>query len=775
MRRFLSPFLCGLALLAGAVPVHAQALTGFQNTFAYSRVKVGENHWKLVGGVELEQTDTKIFADEVELFLDENRAIATGNVVFTQGANRIAADRADFNTATRLGTFYNARGIATVKPPRQRVTPGGIAPPPVVGQDNDVYFFGETVEKIGPKKYKIINGGFSTCVQPTPRWDLTAGEVILNIEHYTILKEPTLNVKGVPLFYLPFPVYYPTKKEDRATGFILPTYGFTSLKGQQLHNAFFWAINRSQDATVEHQFFSKIGQEVAGEYRYNYGPLEYGNLNASLLDQHDAVYLQPDGTTNPIPGSKSFTLLGGLNQSLPGNFRAQANVNYFSSIVSNLSSSVYPSVANSNQRTYGGNLAGTIGTYGVNATFNRTEYFYDTTNSGVSGYAPRVAITRSERPLFGTALYFSASGEAVDILQESNTNGTTIDTGLTRLDFSPTIRFPFKKWQWFTVNSSLSWRDTFYTKSYDPATVGLGQTPVEIDEHLDRRFFVVQAQITGPTFNRIWDTPDNGYAEKFKHTIEPTFTVSRTSAIDNYPDIVKLEGIDSIVGGATQLTYGIGNHLYAKRRLAPGQPASSREILGVDISQSYYSNQLSSVVDPQYSTSFTGATPSNFSPIALNVRATPSTALNTTLRAEFDARYHSLRTISANGSYNWSTRLQTSFTWSKRYPIPGLDPTFIQQADHSVSASTTAHTTDNHFGGTYSFNYDVVNKTLVQEQVSGFYNSQCCGIAFQYQTYNYGSLASIIGIPSDHRFFLSFTLAGLGNFSPFNGGAAGAR
>jgi len=32
---------------------------------------------------------------------------------------------------------------------------------------------------------------------------------------------------------------------------------------------------------------------------------------------------------------------------------------------------------------------------------------------------------------------------------------------------------------------------------------------------------------------------------------------------------------------------------------------------------------------------------------------------------------------------------------------------------------------------------------------------------------------SIIGIPADHRFFLSFTLAGLGNFSPFNGAMSG--
>ena len=48
----------------------------------------------------------------------------------------------------------------------------------------------------------------------------------------------------------------------------------------------------------------------------------------------------------------------------------------------------------------------------------------------------------------------------------------------------------------------------------------------------------------------------------------------------------------------------------------------------------------------------------------------------------------------------------------------------------------------------------------------------CCGIALQLQTYNYGQFSSS-PIPSDHRFFLSFTLAGLGNFSPFNGALSG--
>src|SRR4029079_4800993 len=118
------------------------------------------------------------------------------------------------------------------------VRPGQIAAPQMTGQDTVIYFFGEKIEKIGAKKYRITNGGFSTCVQPTPRWELSADSVVLNVDHYTLLRQAILKVKGVPMFYLPV-LYYPTKEDGRATGFLLPTYGVSTLRGQTIHNAFF--------------------------------------------------------------------------------------------------------------------------------------------------------------------------------------------------------------------------------------------------------------------------------------------------------------------------------------------------------------------------------------------------------------------------------------------------------------------------------------------------------------------------------------------------------
>src|SRR4029078_435204 len=98
---------------------------------------------------------------------------------------------------TQLSAFNRATGQATIQPPRQIPQPGAIAVPTVAGQQTDVVFFGEVIEKITNKKYRITNGGCSAGEQPTPRWNLDAGTVILNMDHYTILRDAIFRVKGV--------------------------------------------------------------------------------------------------------------------------------------------------------------------------------------------------------------------------------------------------------------------------------------------------------------------------------------------------------------------------------------------------------------------------------------------------------------------------------------------------------------------------------------------------------------------------------------------------
>jgi LPS-assembly protein len=739
---------------------------------------INQTHYIRQGNVELHDLGQKtdLYADFVEFFEDESRAVATGNVVLAQGLNRISAEHAEFNTKTMLGTFYNASGMATVQPQKQTIRPGMVAVPQVVGQETVVYFFGESVEKLGPKKYKITKGGFSTCVQPTPRWDMTATTVLLNIDHYTFLKNPVMSVKGVPMLYLPV-LYYPTKKGDRATGFLLPAYGTSTLRGQSLSNAFFWAINRSQDATVMHDWFSKIGQGVGGEYRYNYGAQSNGDFKGYFLDQHATQYVQSDGSVTPVPASSYYDIRGTANEILPGNLRARVKINYVSDIQTsqNFNTNIYD--ATRNIRTYGGNLVGSWSTYSMNATFDHTEYFYDPLNSVLSGSWPRVAFSRNERPLFDSDLYFTLGTEYAHLLSRQQGAPDPVtgvaaleDRSLDRVDFWPQFRYPFKKFGWLTANSTFSWRDTFYSRTLSPFDP-TGATPQHItDNSLNRTYFSFGTQIVGPVFTRIWDTPDNGYAEKFKHSIEPSVTLQKTTEGPDPRQLVYFDGTDAVVAG-TQMTYALTNRFYAKRKIVPGQPAQAREILSVDLRQSYYNNPTAAQFDNQYqSSNIGGGTPSNYSPVALKITGVPTNEFNSSVTMEFDSHYHELRTISVSGTYSLAQQLQATLGWSKKAYIAGLAGFDDRNAlDHYINLGSNFHLRDNRYGANYSINYDILHSSVTQQQITGFYNAQCCGVAIQYQTYNY----SFGVIPSDRRFFLSFSLAGLGNFSPFSGALSG--
>jgi LPS-assembly protein len=777
-RIFPGLLVCAFLLLPGAKSF-AQVLNISGYTIvARSQDRLTDKHLLLVGDVELKREGTELYAEQVEFFEEEDRALATGNVVLIQGNNRIAADRAEFNTKTGLGTFYHASGIASLQSNRRSPSPlAGPAVPQMIGasQDTDIYFFGDIVEKQGAKKYKISNGGFTACVQPTKRWELSADSIVLNIDHYTFIRQAILRVKDVPMLYLPA-LYYPTQEDGRATGFLLPTYSSSTLRGHSVSVPFFWAIDRSQDATFFYDYFSKTGGGAGSEYRYNRGGGSDGNLTFYALNEHDTTYVLNDGSEQLQPGARWYQLRGSAHHTLPGNLRAVARVDYFSNFGANQTFSTNYATTTNNNSSYGANVVGSWHSVFLNGTYEHNQYFYSNSSSSINGSSPRISVTRSDRPLIpNSRLFFGFTSEIAHLDRQ-----TVVDNDVTplnnhsvgRFDFSPTIRYPFTRWQWFTINSSLVGHETFYTRSLDPSQPdpNTGQPFVPIDQALNRDYFTVGVQTIGPVFTRVWDTPNSQYATRIKHSIEPFFTAQRSSGIPERDRILQVDSTDSVYGDTTSLTYGLTNRIYAKRKT--GSFASAQEIVNVSIAQAYYTDARASLVDPRSSTSYTTTTPNNFSPITIAVRGMPTNTLQGNLQAEIDSHYRELRSMNINASYNWQRYGQASVGWSKRFFIEGLsgfnDPGFL---GNGINLATNLHTLDNKYGTSYSANYDILHSTLVQQRLSFFYNAQCCGAAAEYQVYNYPS--SVSPIPADHRFFLSVTLAGLGNFSPFNGGLMG--
>lgn len=761
MRRFIPILAACIALDWAAAPAVAHAQLDLAGcTFVNAPVQGTRlsDHTVLTGTaeapVQIDCEGMQFFADTVELFQETTRIVAIGHVLFVSSDNRIAAERMEFNWKTRTGTFYTASGTVTLAGQTDKSLFGT--------QEPDAYFYGDTIEKLGPKKYKISRGAFTTCVQPTPRWELVAGSVTLNLDEYALLTNAIFRIKGVPMMYLPV-FYYPIQEDDRATGFLIPTYGTATAKGQSLSNAFFWAIGRSHDATFTHDWFSKAGSGMGAEYRYIAGPGSSGNGRVYRLSEREVTAEEATGTNPARAAVQSYNVTGGLTQRLPLGLFARANANYFSSITTQQRYQQDVFQATNRTRRFGGQITGAWSTYSLSATAERNDTFYPNDSVITNGSLPRIAFSRGEGPIAGLPIYFGLTSEYVGILRSSQTGDVTRDQGLTRLDVTPSLRIPFNRWQFLTLNTSLSWRGTRWSESLEAVP---GTEPfVQVAEPIGRSYFDLQARITGPVFNRIFNTPGSGYAEKFKHVIEPTLTIQRVTAIDNFAQIVPLETADRVVGSVTRYNYALASRLYAKQE-------STREIVTATVSQSYYTDARAAQADQQYESSFGRAAPTNFSPVKLQVRGAPSDRMLMDFSTEWDPTAHALRTLAVNGTLNLAW-LQGSAGWSQRRLIPTL-PEFDDpnRATHYLNATANIRRPGNRIGGQYSFNYDLKNDAFLQQRLTAYYNAQCCGIVVEYQTFNNPALASI-GIPEDRRFNISFSLAGIGTFSNFFGALGG--
>ena len=713
-----------------------------------------QNHYQLLKNVQVNCNDIQLFADEAEIYRDADRVRASGNVVFVSGTNRISAERLDFNFRTKTGTFFVASGIANLEN-------RGIDRSLFGTQEPDAYFWGETIEKLGPKKYRISKGGFTTCVQPTPRWEMVAGTVTLTLEKRAVLTNMLLKVKDVPVFYLPA-MYYPINKEDRATGFLIPIYGSSDIKGQTINNAFFWAINRSQDATLYHSFYSKTGQSFGGEYRYVQSAGSSGNIQTTVVREHEATYTQADGREQTFPGIDSYTVTGTLLQQLPASLRLTGTANYFSSLIAQQRYQQGIYAATNRTRSFAVNVSGNWGANSISGSVDRNETFTNDTDATVFGSKPRLTYSRGEKQIGTVPLYFGATVDYATLVRTGSTSTQSTDTGLTRVDLFPRLRFPFTRFPFLTFNSSLGLRQTYWSDS-----LSADPTHVRVPDSISRRYLTMGTTITGPVFQKIYNTPRRSYAQKFKHVIEPTLTLQRTTAIENFDRIVRLDSTDTVVGQMTSATYSLSNRLYAKKE-------SAREILAVSLTQSYYTDARASALDQQYqSNPLSGEQPdSHFSPVALQARLSPTVRTDATFRTEYDARARALRSIAANGGMveGW---MAVSAGWSLNRNIPKVgDPV---TTSHFINTTTSLRKPGNAFAGTYAFHFDLRTKDFLNQSIIAHYNTQCCGIAVEYQKFNFGTRAGQVGVPKDHRFNLSFTLAGIGTFSDLFGAFGGQQ
>src|SRR5690606_8357856 len=340
------------------------------------------------------------------------------------------------------------------------------------------------------------------------------------------------------------------------------------------------------------------------------------------------------GIDADVPAKQWYQLDGNVNQSLPGGFRLIGNANYFTDIAAAQASQNIATYSQ-RQRAMRVSVSGTIGRLRIAALADQQDFFYGTQAGNRTGRLPSVNISMSERPIAGSRIYYGASGEAAYLLRQNDLSKPETNTSLWRFDGGPSIRAPLSSLPWLTATGTASWRITRWQESLDTTTGTTVGIPIT------RQIFDVGARFVGPVVARVFQTPDNGYANGFKHLIEPSFSVNRTMPfLENttFDRIVKNDSsVDNQIGGSTRVNYRLTNRLLARRPspgAAPGSLGVAREILSVDVSQSYYTDARMAQSDTQYQANAVPGT-SKFPPVQVPAVTRPTDGTPGQFRTEF--------------------------------------------------------------------------------------------------------------------------------------------
>jgi len=713
-----------LAALLACPPAAAQAPTAgdLVTLDAVHQQWVQDTLWCGQGDVRASYQDITLRCDQVEVDLATMRMHATGNVILDQGQARIACSRMDFDLRSKTGTFYEVDAFF----------------PPVY------HFRGQEMEKLDEDHYRFHRGTFTSCDLTTkaPPWSIDVEDALVRLEGYGHFRDATMRVRGVPIFYTPR-LLWPVKR-DRAAGFLVPSFGFSSQNGLYVGSSFFWPLSRSFDTTLLLDLYSKNYIGLGSEVRWAPADHGYGELADEFIW---------DRTTKRWEWKAS----GKYDQLFPDGYTVHAQLQELSDI--NFFQNFEGTSLQSGVRTLYSyfNLARTWGPQALTFRADHNQTFFTTPSTDTtSTTTSEVTLDRlgeieyrlRSTRIGSTALYVAANG-LVDELQVDKS--ATLNGRYGRLDIFPTISLLTPGLAWLNITPTIGARETYYTAQYSPDDTHF------IDEPVSRHYGTAVVDIVGPSFSRVW-TEANG--DKLKHLIEPrieyTYISNPGGNLDNPTSspIPVFDERDSVLV-TNQVTWTFGNYLLLKSGAVGSRQVASREI-----SQAYSLSDPLTAARPIYD-SVTGALESTLPasqklPLDVWLRISPLPTATLDSRVDFDPVTHKLSTTSFTGGYT-SGPNGLNLTWFSSY-----DPT-----GQVASSQTRLFFAFGPAGAPWRLEsqiaYDLHLKELLDHRYIFRWRGSCWSAVFQYHDYRIAPYQQ-----RDYR--ISIDLTGLGTFLDIKGG-----
>jgi len=508
--------------------------------------------YKLRQNIEIDYGIYTITGDEATYNENTGDVHAEGHLVLDGGPNdeHIEATRGDYNVVTEKGRFEHVTGTIGIKTRKSRA---------ILTSSSPFFFTGKLVEKAGPDHYIVIDGKVTTCELPHPKWQFYARKVDVEVGGNASIYHSDFRIASIPVFYFPFATHS-VQKRPRQSGFLIPSITRSSIRGNTIGDAFFWAINRSTDLLVGTEYFSKRGWAPRAEFRIQPSESSYADL--TYFSVFDRGITEGTSPTILVKQGGSEVQLNSEAR-LPHNFRGVADIDYLSSYVFRLVfSDVFAQAVNSEVKSemFASNNSNDIF---LNLNTHRYQDFQNgTDNADVVTilHAPGIEAASVDRRLGHSPFYgnfdFSADG-----LSRSQPGFSTA-TLLGRLDLSPSVSLPvvFQGW---SFRPELGLRDTLYSQQLVPAS-GAGSNGIgkAVFDGLNRRTLEASFELRPPAGERVFGREFLG--RKWKHVVEPRIVYDYVGGVNDFARTLRFDDRD-IISDTNNVEYAIVNRLYAKR------------------------------------------------------------------------------------------------------------------------------------------------------------------------------------------------------------------
>lgn len=733
------------------------------------------------GAVDVRYGIYRLQADKVTVFEATNKLVAEGSVVFDQGNDqRITGSKGEWNYKTKLGFFVNSTGFTN--------------------QTNDgtiIYFTADRVERIALDEILILNGKFTACEDTVPKWSFTAKEARIKTNDKLRMKNPKFRVKDVPIVALPF-ASISIKKEDRHSGFLLPTVGYSGNKGLRLSTAYYQTLGRSADVTVRTDIYSARGVGYGADFRTRANSRSY--FNGGFFAVQDRIFGAKASPQNPNQGG-SIVFAEGVHYFSNG-FTASADVRLTSSLAF--------------RQVFSDGIQQAISPIEVSQAFINKSWGSYTLNLLSRSQVitiPNVRIkTRSlpsinfeKRPSvlsFFKAAYFSFKTNLEGVSRVDDVDDTTVYRQLAgrepittpaltqRLDFNPQISIPFYT-KYFNFTATAGGRVTYYSNSLN----GIFQV---VGKDLIRKYGEFEFDVRPVALAKNFYKSDGVF--RFRHSIEPYLTYRYVKGINNYNQIIRYDYADTMTD-TNEIEYGIINKFFTRRYTEAVSDEAKKEydqnpdkvknplaiqpyeLFTLTVRGKYFfdktfggalttgfRNQIFPITSL---TAFTfGGVPRRFSPINIDATYRPERTIFINSRMDVGVQGDGLRDISATVGFDsklfkmfqtfYFTRAVTLMPSLQKYADAfGKEPGTLRGSQWSPSVFIGDKNKGLYGGAALFFDFQnrraQKDKPLISSLITIGYAYDCCSIAVQAYTYN-------VGLRRENRYVFSFRLNGIGSF-----------